>query len=87
VLQEIAYQNVVHVVSAALYRDKNPIWPPLLLWIRSYSFEDIKVAQVEVNILAYFHFGAEIFHRHDPLDMFKDHCINQRYRWDYTTNV
>jgi hypothetical protein len=44
VLQEIAYQTIVHGVGATLYRDKKAIWPPLPLWVGSYSFEYVKEA-------------------------------------------
>jgi hypothetical protein len=87
VLQEISYQTVVHGVGATLYRDKKAIWPPLPLWVGSYSFKDVKEAQDEVDILTSFHFREEIFWRHDPLNIVKEHCISHRYRWEYKTDV
>jgi hypothetical protein len=61
VLQEITYQTVIHGVRDSLYRDKKSIWPPLPLWVGSYSFRSIKQAQVEVDMLLSFHFGEERF--------------------------
>jgi hypothetical protein len=62
VLQEISYQTMIHGVGACLYRDKKAIWPPLPLWVGSYSFKEIKESQAEVNTLASFHFGEERHH-------------------------
>jgi hypothetical protein len=42
VLQEVAYQTVINRVREILYRDKKAIWPPLPLWIGTYSFENTK---------------------------------------------
>jgi hypothetical protein len=86
VLQEIAYQTIIHGVGATLYRDKKSIWPPLPLWVGSYSFKDIKEAQDKVNTLEYFHFGEEIFWRHDPLDVVINHT-QCKYIWEYMTDI
>jgi hypothetical protein len=52
---------MVHGVGITLYKDKKDIWPPLPLWISSDSFKEVKEAQVEVDILKYFHFGEQRF--------------------------
>jgi hypothetical protein len=51
VLQEVAYQTMINGVGEMLYRDKKEIWPPLPLWIGSYSFTNTKQAQDEVDVL------------------------------------
>jgi hypothetical protein len=45
VFQEISYQTVIYEVRVALYGDKKDIYPPLPLWVGSYSFKSIKQAQ------------------------------------------
>jgi hypothetical protein len=42
VLQEVAYQMVINGVGGILYQDKKAIWPPLPLYIGSYSFTNTK---------------------------------------------
>jgi hypothetical protein len=83
VLQEIAYQTMIHGVGVALNRDKKLIWPPLPLWVGSYSFKDIKESQEEMDTLNYFTFGEERFHRHDPQKVINTHYHNCKYRWSY----
>jgi hypothetical protein len=50
VLQEVAYQTIIHGVEGMLYRSKKSIWPPLPLYIGNYFFENTKQAQVEVDV-------------------------------------
>jgi hypothetical protein len=38
VIQEVAYQMVIHKVGGDLYQSKKIIWPPLLLYIDNYFF-------------------------------------------------
>jgi hypothetical protein len=66
VLQEVAYQTIIHGVIEMLYISNKFIWPPLPLYIGNYFFENTKQAQIEVDILLSYHFGEEIFRRHDP---------------------
>jgi hypothetical protein len=51
VVQEITYQIVIYGVGAALYRENKAMWHLLLLWVGSYSFENIKRAQAKVDML------------------------------------
>jgi hypothetical protein len=86
VLQELAYQTIVHGVGAALYRNKKDIWPSLPLWIGSYCFASLKQAQAEVDTLLSYGFGEECFRRHDPKKVVREHCIQNKYTWKYTSS-
>jgi hypothetical protein len=85
VLQELAYQTIIHGVGAALYRNKKDIWPSLPLWIGSYSFASIKQAEDEVNTLLSYGFGEERFRRHDPKKVVREYCIQNKFTWEYTS--
>jgi hypothetical protein len=73
VLQEVAYQTMINGVREILYQDKKSIWPPLPLWIDTYSFANTKKSQDEVDTLLSYHFGEERFRRHDPKKVVKEH--------------
>jgi hypothetical protein len=85
VLQEVAYQTIIHGVRGMLYRSKKEIWPPLPLYIGNYFFENTKQAQVEVDILLSYHFGEERFRRHDPKNIVKENFHRMRLPYEYTT--
>jgi len=87
VLQEIAFQTMIHGIGETLYHDKKAIWPPLPLWVRSYSFESIKKSQSEVDTLISFHFGEERFLRHDPKEVVKEYCSKHKHTWEYTSST
>jgi hypothetical protein len=87
VLQEVAYQTMIHGVGGMLYRGKKEIWPPLPLYIGVYSFSNTKQAQEEVNTLLSYHFGEERFKRHDPKGVVKEHFNKVGLPWEYTTEV
>jgi hypothetical protein len=87
VLQEVAYQIVIHGVGGMLYRGKKEIWPPLPLYVGLYSFSNTKQEQEEVNTLLSFHFGEERFRRHDPKGVIKDHFNKVGFPWEYTTDI
>jgi hypothetical protein len=73
VLQEVAYQTIIHRVGGMLYQIKKEIWPPLPLYVGNYFFEDTKQAQEEVNTLLSYHFREEWYKRHDPKNIVRDH--------------
>jgi hypothetical protein len=85
VLQEVAYQTIIHGVGGMLYRSKKSIWPPLPLYIGNYFFENTKQAQEEVDIFLSYHFGEERFRRHDPKNIVKEHFHSMRLPYEYTT--
>jgi hypothetical protein len=85
VLQELAYQTIVHRVGAALCRNKKDIWPSLPLSIGSYYFATLEQAEDEVNTLLSYGFGEECFRRHDPKKVVREHCIQNKYTWQYTS--
>jgi hypothetical protein len=84
VLQEVAYQTIIHGVEGMLYRSKKTIWPPLPLYIDNYFFENTKQAQTEVDILLSYHFGEESFRKHDPKNIIKEHFNRMRLPYEYT---
>jgi hypothetical protein len=84
VLQEVAYQIVIHKVEATLYLDKKAIWPPMSLWVNSYSFRSSKQAQLKVDTILSFYFEEKRFWRHDPKKVVKYYCIQIKYTWEYT---
>jgi hypothetical protein len=85
VLQEVAYQTIIHGVRGMLYRSKKAIWPPLPLYIDNYFFENTKQAQTKVDILLSYHFGEERFRRHDPKNIVKENFNSMRLPYEYTT--
>jgi hypothetical protein len=87
VLQEVAYQTIINGVGEILYRDKKAIWPPLPLWIDSYSFANTKKAQDEVDVFLSYHFREEIFKRHDPKKVVKEHFTKLGIPWEYTSTT
>jgi hypothetical protein len=84
VFEEVAYQTIIHGVVGMLYRSKKEIFPPLPLYIGNYFFENTKQSQSEVDILLSYHFGEEIFMRHDPQNIVKDHFNSMRLLHEYT---
>jgi hypothetical protein len=50
-------------------KDKKGLWPPLPLYIGSYSINSVKLAKIEDEALAPYHFGEERFRRHNPLNV------------------
>jgi hypothetical protein len=87
VLQEVAYQTVIHGVGGMLYRGKKEIWPRIPLYISVYSFSNTKKEEGEVNILFSYHFGEERSRRHDPKGVIKEHFNKVEFPWEYTTEV
>ena len=83
-LQEVAYQTIIHGVGGMLYRLKKGIWPTLPLYIGNYFFVSTKQAQEEVDIFLSYHFGEEIFRRHDPNNIIKENFHNMRLPYEYT---
>jgi hypothetical protein len=73
ILEEVAYQIVINEVMGIIYQDNKDIFPPLPLWIGTYSFANTKQAQNKVDTLLSYHFGEEIFMRHDPKKIIKEH--------------
>jgi hypothetical protein len=72
VLQEVAYQTIIHGVGGTLYRSMKEIWPPLPLYIGTYFFENTKQVEAEVDVFLSYHFGEEIFRSHDPKNIAKE---------------
>jgi hypothetical protein len=87
VLQEVAYQTIIHGVGGILNWGKNEIWPPLLLYVVTYSFPKTKKEKEEVNSLMFYHFGEERFKRHDPKEVVKYHFNKMGLPWEYTTDI
>jgi len=56
-----------------LFWGKKEIWPPLSLYVGLYSFSNTKQAHDEVDIFLSYHFGEEIFRRHNPKGVVKYH--------------
>jgi hypothetical protein len=81
------YQDFVHGVGVALAHDKKYPWLPLHFYVKSYNFKDIKEAVAESKNLATFHYGEDIFRRHDPLDFVIQHYRAFKYRWSYQSEV
>jgi len=78
---------VIHGVSGILYRDKKVIWPPLPIYIGTYSFSKTKQSQEEIDTLLSYHFGEERFKRHDPKKVIKE-CFNKiGLPWEYTSEI
>jgi hypothetical protein len=86
-LEELAYQMMIHGVGGDMYRAKKDIWSPLLPYIDIHFFSKTKKAQEEVNTLISYHFGEEIFRRHDPKGVIIDYCNKIGIQWEYTTDV
>jgi hypothetical protein len=78
---------VINKVGEILYRDKKAIWPPLPLWIGTYSFSNTKQAQDEVDTLLSYHFREEIFRRHDLKKVIKEHFNKLGVPWEYTLDT
>jgi hypothetical protein len=87
VLQEVAYQTIIHGVGGMLYIFKKTIWLPLFLYINNYLFENTKQAQTEVDILLSYHFGEERFRRHDPINIVREHFNSIMRPYEYTTEI
>jgi len=67
-----------------LYQDTKAIWPPLPLWIDSYSFENTKKSQEKVDTFLSYHFREERFKMHDPKKVVKEHFTKLGISWEYT---
>jgi hypothetical protein len=52
----------------------------------NYFFKNTKQTQVEVDILLYYHFGEEIFRRHDPRNIVREHFNSVKIPYEYTIN-
>jgi hypothetical protein len=87
VLQELSYQMVIHIVGGALYQAKKDIWTTLLLYIGNYFFSNTKQVQEEVNTLLFYHFGEEIFRRHDPKGVVKYYFYKIGLQLEYTIDI
>jgi hypothetical protein len=87
VLQEVAYQTIIHGVGGMLYRFKKAICSPLPLYVGNYLFENTKQVQVEVDMLLSYHFGEERFRRHNPRNIVREHFNNVRLPYEYTTKI
>jgi hypothetical protein len=85
VLQEVAYQTIIHGVRGILYRSKKSIWTPLPLYIDNYFFENTKQALAEVDVLLSYHSGEEILLRHDSKNILKENFYSMRLSYEYTT--
>jgi hypothetical protein len=86
-LHEVAYQIMINGVGAFLYRDNKSIWPPLRLWIGSYSFMTIKQAWDEVNTLLLYRFEEDTFRRHDPKKVVRENCNKYSAPWENTSTT
>jgi hypothetical protein len=87
VLQEVAYQTIIHGVGGMLYQLKKAIWPPLPLYVGNYFLENTKQAQAEVNNLLSYHFGEERYKIHDPKNIVRDHFNKIGLPWEYTIDL
>jgi hypothetical protein len=63
VLQEVAYQTIIHRVMGMLYRLKKVVCPLFPLYIGNYFLENTKKSQEEVNTLLSYHFKKEGYRR------------------------
>jgi hypothetical protein len=82
VLQEVAYQTIMHGVRGMLYRLKKAIWSPFPLCIGNYFFENTKQAHTKVDILFSYHFGEERFKRHDHENIVKENLYIMRLSYE-----
>jgi hypothetical protein len=87
VLQEVAYQTIIHGVGGILYRDKKGIWHPLQLYIGICSFSNTKQSHEEVDILLSYHFWEKRFKRYDPKRVINEHFNNIDLSWEYTSKI
>jgi hypothetical protein len=67
-LQEVAYQTFLHGIGASLSHDKKTLQPLFPFHVEDYGFKYVKKAVAEDESLITFHFGEEMFRRHDPMD-------------------
>jgi hypothetical protein len=85
VLQEVAYQTIIHGVGGILYRSKKSIWPPLPLYIGNYFFENTKQAQGRSRHLAFLPFWRGKIQEAQPQNIVKYHFHRLRLSYEYTT--
>jgi hypothetical protein len=86
-LQEVAYQTFFNGVGATLSQDNKALWSPFPFHIGASGIKDVKEETIELKSLVSFHFGEEIFRRHDPLNVVGYHCLTCKYMWPFQNEV
>ena len=73
-------------IGSFSFEHKKATYPPLPLWLGSYKFTRVKIADEFVEELGKFHFGEINFRRNDSRNKVAEHCREANVNFEYTSH-
>lgn len=79
-MQEVSY-HLNTGLSTSFHRNNKALCPTLLLKIRLYKINNLKVTDTEGKEIVKFAFGTRYFNLYDPYSTCKYHCARIHFHW------